>query len=415
MIMVAPIDCDSRRIGAARSRPVCSVEVACLVAGLLVAAMAGSSDACQVPVFRYALERWEALPYTAAVFHRGPLKAAEQSVVDYLTKASQDAERPVNLEVKVVDLAGQQEPQLKDLFERAGGGELPRVLLLAPRWGLAAPEPAEKLPTEVVLWSGRLDRQAAERLVDSPKRREIARRLLTGDSAVWILLETGDRARDEKAEKSLSERLKKAEEALKQADEAEKKDPDAADGPPPDWSPAVPVRIGFSIVRLARKDLAEEVFVSILTAMDPKLKEQSGEPIAFPVFGRGRVLGALPQKQMEEGLVAEACEFLTGECSCQVKDSQPGSDLLMAVDWEGMLEGRLVVDKALPPLTGVMPSLPATEVTPATVTLPAEVVPVAIEAESPMADPTLRNVLITVLAVLGVAAAGTLLLRRPVG
>ena len=40
------------------------------VALVLVAVVA---EACSVPVFRYALERWQADPYEVFVFHRGPL------------------------------------------------------------------------------------------------------------------------------------------------------------------------------------------------------------------------------------------------------------------------------------------------------------------------------------------------------
>jgi len=48
-----------------RTRPLIAIFVVTLAA-------AGVAHACQVPVFRYALERWTPDPYEAFVIHRGP-------------------------------------------------------------------------------------------------------------------------------------------------------------------------------------------------------------------------------------------------------------------------------------------------------------------------------------------------------
>ena len=42
--------------------------------------------ACNVPVFRYALERWEADPYEMVVFHREPLTAEQQALLAEMEK-----------------------------------------------------------------------------------------------------------------------------------------------------------------------------------------------------------------------------------------------------------------------------------------------------------------------------------------
>ncbi len=44
--------------------------------------------ACNVPVFRYALERWPADNYEVVVFHRGPLASEDRSIVEWLEKSS---------------------------------------------------------------------------------------------------------------------------------------------------------------------------------------------------------------------------------------------------------------------------------------------------------------------------------------
>jgi len=65
------------------------------------------------------------------------------------------------------------------------------------------------------------------------------------------------------------------------------------------------------------------------------------QPIAFPIFGRGRVLCALVGDEIKKENVEEICYFLVGGCSCQVKEANPGWDLLLSADWDGMLEGQM--------------------------------------------------------------------------
>lgn len=56
--------------------------------------------------------------------------------------------------------------------------------------------------------------------------------------------------------------------------------------------------------------------------------------MAFPVFGRGRILEPLIGKGIHEGNVLEHSTYLCGACSCEVKDQNPGIDLLMAANWD---------------------------------------------------------------------------------
>ena len=44
--------------------------------------------ACDIPVFRYALERWPADAYRVVVFHRGKLHSAEDKIVSTLRQAA---------------------------------------------------------------------------------------------------------------------------------------------------------------------------------------------------------------------------------------------------------------------------------------------------------------------------------------
>ena len=54
--------------------------------------------------------------------------------------------------------------------------------------------------------------------------------------------------------------------------------------------------------------------------------------------------------------VMDAAAFLIGPCSCQVKDQNPGVDVLMAVDWNRLVQSEIDLEKELPPLSGFLAS-----------------------------------------------------------
>ena len=93
------------------------------------------------------------------------------------------------------------------------------------------------------------------------------------------------------------------------------------------------MRIAFSVYRLSRTDPAEQALVTMLLNSDTGLEG----PIAFPVFGRGRALWAMAGKGLNADMISEAGMFLTGACSCEAKELNPGVDLLFAADWEAGL------------------------------------------------------------------------------
>jgi hypothetical protein len=151
--------------------------------------------------------------------------------------------------------------------------------------------------------------------------------LLQGESVVWLLLECGRRSDDDAAAQLLADNLRKIEQDAR------------LPSPEPDDSrlqSALPLRIAFSILRVSRADPAERILVRLLLRGEKEL-ENCSQPVAFPVFGRGRVLAALTGKGLTPMVVAEACAFLTSDCSCEVKAMNPGRDLLLAADWESVV------------------------------------------------------------------------------
>ncbi|MBV8878389.1 MAG: hypothetical protein JO332_00360, partial [Planctomycetaceae bacterium] len=86
-------------------------------------------------------------------------------------------------------------------------------------------------------------------------------------------------------------------------------------------------------------------------------------PVAFPIFGRGRALWALAGAGLNAQFIAEAGTFLTGACSCEAKEFNPGVDLLFAADWEAGLsaapERERLPDPLLKPRPPEPPAPPA--------------------------------------------------------
>jgi len=271
---------------------------------LLILSASALAPTCNIPVFRYALERWQAAPYEVVVFHRGPLGDEGKAALNVLRQAG------ANVEVDRIDVAEAVPARRKALLERAKL-EAPCIAAIFPG-------------TEIVAWTGPLSADAARELTDSPVRREIAKRLLEGHSAVWLLLDSGDAAADEAAAQTLEPELKRLEQMLKL--------PSHAPDDPPLLS-EVPVRVSFSMLRLSRNAPGEASLVRMLLNSETGLEG----PIVFPIFGRGRALWAMTGKGLTPPNIAEAATFLIGACSCEAKELNPGVDLLFAADWEAGL------------------------------------------------------------------------------
>ena len=314
----------------------------CLSAGLPCA------RACNVPVFRWALENWEADCFEVMIFHRHRLGEPDREVVRFLEASSSDRPGGANLLVRVVDVSAEMDAPIAEIWKSLSHKELPLMVLLSP------PGPETLSPRPV--WSGPVDMRAAEGIVDSPLRRRIAGRLASGDSAVWVLLESGDKDADDRAAELLRTELKRAEKTIELPDPYpldvwETPTTSPADVVEPD--PPEELKASFSLVRLRRNDPAEEVFTSMLLTCEMERKEDlSGVPVVFPIFGRGRALCAVAGKAISADAVLEISGFLAGPCSCMVKDLNPGADMLFRVDWEAVLEGTYAVDEPSSPTAG---------------------------------------------------------------
>lgn len=366
-----------------------------------------SSQACSVPVFRYALERWPASPYELVVFNRGKLMESQGALLARFA-ADSTSGPPANVTVRVVDLSANPPDQMVQLWERQKPDTLPALVLRYPEGPMA----------QAAIWSGPLSAETVGQVVDSPVRRRLAQRLLKGDCAVWLLLESGDKLRDDDAARLLQTRLEHLQKTLELPKlEAE----DVANRVIA--TPESELKVAFSSLRLARHDPAEQLFVRTLLASEEDLGAAK-EPIAFPVFGRGRLLGALVGKGINQENIDEACSFLTGPCSCVVKEENPGLDLLLAADWDNQVRAETTAEPA-PELTSLA-SFAAKPDSATPAAAPATLVeaksnaplPAAADAPAPLSNAggfrALRVSVLMVITVGGlVFVAGIVLLLRP--
>ena len=299
-----------------------------LVLAAICAAMitAAPAKACSVPVFRYALERWLPDAYHVVVFHAGTLEGDAGAAVEILRQA--EASGSVNLKLHVTDVNGQMSDSMRALW--AGqSARVPWVVLLYP---------ASKAGERHV-WSGPLTSASARSIVSSPARRLIAERIAAGQTAVWVLIEPPGAAADSAAARVIDEQLRLMPGRLTL---------------PPELFEEVPhlasiLRVDFSLLRLSRDDPQEAVLLAMLLGSESDLLTVfKDEPVALPVYGRGRTLLAVVGRGIVADNILMACQFLTGRCSCEIKDENPGTDLLFDYPWQASLGVSLVDMVELP-------------------------------------------------------------------
>lgn len=308
-------------------------------------------QACQVPVFRYALERWRTDPYLVFVVAEAELKGKGKAAYMQLRDLEEDFKAPANLYAEAINLSQAPEDSPFRQHVEALKLELPAILAWYPDDRLEHPP----------IWKAPATPANARQLAGSPIRREAIRRILSGDSAVWVMVESGNQAADDAAYQRMAVHLKTAASELelptgvldaKQALEALNQGQFFEESNV--LQSEIPLKLEFSRMRLSRQDAAEQPFLQMLLRMEADLGDFSGEPMFFPVFGRGRALEPLIGDGINDDNVWNYCAYITGACSCEVKKQNPGIDLLTAMDWDAVIEGsEVIVEKILPPLEGV--------------------------------------------------------------
>ena len=283
---------------------------------LLIAAP--GSHACSVPVFRYALERWKPASLRLLVFHRGELAKEYREAIRKVT----DATRPANIRIELVDLNGDVTADLRAAWDKQDTStKLPCVVVRYPDVSAEVPN----------LWAGPLDSTAIANLVHSPARQQLFDRLTSGSAAAILLMLSGDKAADDAVRTMLVRELPRI---------ASRLELPAASDEGPQVQSLLPMRLDFPIVEVPATPV-EEPLRRMLLASEDGLADVRG-PIAFPVFGRGRALCSLHGKDLEKpGELHRSLEFLCKACSCQVKELNPGVDLLIVGNWDRIFDAEI--------------------------------------------------------------------------
>jgi hypothetical protein len=269
--------------------------------------------ACSIPVFRYALERWTPSLYDIVIFRNGDFSRAQLTMLESIGR------RTANAEIRSVDLAGKMDEEDQELWKaQKKTGDLPWVVVRFP--GSDAKSP--------LAWSGTLSREGLLAALESPARAEISKRLMAGDSCVWVVLGSSNKENDDRTAKTLSIELKRLESTLTL--------PEIAPDGPQIQSP-LPLKLKFSVLRVARDDPREAALVQMLRVAEPQFAE-SEEALVIPVIGRGRAISALPASRVDGERIGAFAEFISGQCSCEVKDLNPGIDVLMTANWDAIFE-----------------------------------------------------------------------------
>ncbi len=327
-----------------------------LQAAFLILAICTVAEACQVPVFRYALERWRPDPYDFVIVHDGNLTEERRSILVHLEESLVGPDGPmVNLRFETIDLAEEKEQPEHWKKVHADGNSSVTAHLYYP-YGAFQPKAAS-------IWSGDFTKDNVNAILDSPARRELVKRILAGDSAVWLFLESGNKEEDDKLLETLEGYAKVAEKEIPIPEgviqQSALDDPDLVLGPSDAENileSTVPLKIAFSIHRLSRNNPDEAILRAMLLHLEDDLldEEMANKPMVFPAFGKGRVLPPLIGTGINEENALGDCGYLCGPCSCQVKSQNPGMDLLVKANWWTALEGSsVIVEKELPPLSGV--------------------------------------------------------------
>ena len=256
---------------------------------------AAAAECCTIPVFRYALDRWEADKLTLIV----PQSASKDAALADLLRPLR-ANGKANLEIKTSKDAAQEKSELH--FANHGEG---------------------------LMWSGDLNAASLAALLDSPARKQILHSILSGDSVTWVIVR-GDSEEDKAHAERIAKRLKFLEQvaALPIQDP---NDPDSQLGKGPE------LKLKFSTLEVRRDDPAEQLLVKMLAGPMGEI-DPAKTSFAAAVFGRGRVLSSWKLADLDEPALEDASMFLTGRCSCRIKSNNPGWDLLLNVDWPSALE-----------------------------------------------------------------------------
>ncbi len=268
-----------------------------LAPGLIVLAavfaMTVAAQACDAPVYLFALENWQRDPYQALYFYRDREASQDREINSYLERVASGEVENANLDFARIKLDSD-DPRV-DIWKHHGREKAPVHIVVSP--------------AGVPLFVGRLTTAELKAMLRSPKRTEIAEKLCRGAQGVVLLLTSGTAA-DARAREICKQVVAEAREEGTAVEYAE----------------------------VSRSDPAERWFVRQLLSIEPDLPSVKA-PIAYGVFGRGHVLEPFVGAGITADSVRQLIAYMNGPCTCELKAANPGMDLLTAFNWAERVAG----------------------------------------------------------------------------
>lgn len=319
----------NRRSSTSKRSVAATLAVFVLTLTVMGLGFAGRAEACDTPVYRYAMYRWPASNYYVFFVHQNEATPAQREVNEALVEIERAAAPKPNvvffeIDADEIDLAP---PIAADHYRKIGRPESTYIVVAPP-------------PLGGVVWAGDLSMADLRSLVASPLRTQIANQLEAGAATVFVLLENdleNDKTQTPKTDKPQTTLISNAEAARITADIVERVNAGQvtlyAAPQPGEPEEALKPEHQIAMVKLRRDDPNEQWLVRMLLAVESDL-EGLHQPMVFPVYGRGRVHPPFLSLGISEDNLLEAVQFVTGACSCTVKEQNPGVDLLMDYDWE---------------------------------------------------------------------------------
>lgn len=300
-----------------------------VIAAAAVVCSTALALACNIPVFRYALERWTPDSSEIVLFTEGQPAGEAAEFLLQLQQQSAAQKGPANASVLPVDIKQIDDPGLQGLWQQVQNSSA----ATAPWVVVRSRHGRGKIVNH---WSSSLQDAKAASLQNSPVRRELARRLQNGDAIVWLVLKPAGSA--DPASPALANCLKMLQQQCQLLPDSLEL-PEGIGLPGSELYSEVPLLLQFSVLELAADNPAEKYMVRQLSGFQQQAFD-AGEPLVIPVFGRGRALEVVPASKLSAELVHDLSQFLCGACSCQVKEQNPGFDLLISEDWNKALFGE---------------------------------------------------------------------------
>ena len=297
------------------------------IIGFILVFLGNTVFSCTVPVFQYALERWNQSYYDGVIFYKGNLTQKEQEAFNNFQDMLHRNNSTLNLRLERLDIAAEPE-KYQQLLQGVTSKDLPALALWYPH------QKGQSKP----FWFGGCQMSVLSNIVGTAKRREISDHLISGSPIVWVFVTPPGQKVLSKPLNRLKENISKTVTEMKQEYQFKSILENGGD------------QVSFPVVTVSADSPEESVLISMITGLDEVSSVK--KPVVIPVFGRGRALTTFTADKINKDMIYNIMSFLLSPCACQIKMASPGTDMLIKANWQKAFTAYQQQDSS-PPLTNV--------------------------------------------------------------